>query len=207
MRAAIYTRTSTGDGRQHLTNQLNPLREFAARMEWTVAGEYSDQQSGASDARAQLEELMRDASRRKFDVVLVYDLSRLTRGGPAKAFELIARLNRSSVEFWSLREEQFRTSGPAGQLLIAIAAYLAKYERDTILDRIHAGMARARREGKQIGRPRVVRNAQKILELRKQGKSIRQIAAAMKAPPATIGRILKRSQLWQKNSTEGDTSK
>jgi len=189
-RAALYARTSTKDGRQHASNQLLKLREFAARMEWTVAVEITDADSGARDSRPGLEKLMDMAARRQFDIVLVFDLSRLSRGGPSKTFDLIARLDRSGVQFWSMTEEHFRTSGPAGPLLIAIAAYIAKNERDQILSRIHAGIARARREGKTIGRPRKLIDRMKAVELREQGKSIREIACELRTSKSTIERAL-----------------
>jgi len=189
-RAALYARTSTKDGRQHASNQLHKLREFAARMDWTIAVEITDTESGARDSRPGLDKLMELAARRQIDVVLVFDLSRLSRGGPSKTFDLIGRLDRSGVQFWSMTEEHFRTSGPAGALLIAIAAYIAKNERDQILARINAGIARARREGKTIGRPRTVIDRMKAVELREQGKSIREIAHELKTSKSTIERAL-----------------
>jgi len=193
MRAALYARTSTGDGSQHLDNQLVKLREFAARMSWEVIAEFTDQESGARSDRPGLNKLMHHAARRNFDLVLVYDLSRLTREGAARAFELITRLKRSRVEFWSLNEEHFRTSGPAGEILIAIAAYLAKSERDGIRHRIMAGMDRARREGVHIGRPKVFDDidASEIMEMKSGGFSIRKIAAVKGCSKSTIERILR----------------
>jgi DNA invertase Pin-like site-specific DNA recombinase len=192
VRAALYARTSTGDGSQHLDNQLVKLREFAGRMSWEISAEYTDQESGAKPDRPGLNRLMHNAARRGFDVVLVYDLSRLTREGAARAFELITRLKRSRVEFWSLNEEHFRTSGPAGEILIAIAAYLAKSERDGIRHRILAGIARARREGRHIGRPKEFEiDSREIKEMKKTGLSIRAIAAKKSCSKSTIERILR----------------
>lgn len=106
-RAALYARISTQEGRQHLRNQLDKLQEFAARMNWTIAGTFTDQVSGSADKRPGLDELMKAAARRDIDVVLVFELSRLTRGGPLKALEYLNRLNHSQVEFWSMTEEFF----------------------------------------------------------------------------------------------------
>jgi DNA invertase Pin-like site-specific DNA recombinase len=189
-RVAIYTRTSTNDGRQYHENQLDKLREFAQRMNWTVAAEYQDSASGAQVKRPKLDELMTAAARRSFDIVLVFDLSRLTRSGPMEAFALIERLNSSKVEFWSATEEHFRTTGPAGQMFIALAAYLATAERDTIRSRIFAGIARARKAGKSIGRPAAVIDRQKIADMRDRGESLRQIAKSLGVSKATIERAL-----------------
>jgi DNA invertase Pin-like site-specific DNA recombinase len=190
MRAAIYTRTSTSDGRQTIENQLEPLREFAGRMKWTIAAEFTDGESGASDKRPGLERLLTRAARRAFDVVLVFDLSRLTRGGPAKAFELITRLKASGVDFWSYTQEHFRTSGPAGALLIAIAAYIAEQERAGMQERIKAGMNRARGAGRVIGRPKKAVDARRARALKNQGKSTREIARILKVSKSTIERTL-----------------
>jgi DNA invertase Pin-like site-specific DNA recombinase len=187
-RVALYTRTSTNDGRQDHDNQLFLLRQFAAGMKWTVAAEFADSHSGAYDRRPGLEALMRKAARRGFDVVLVFDLSRLTRGGPAKAFEYISRLATSRVEFWSMTEEHFRTSGVAGSLLIAIAAHIAEQERTTMQHRIKAGMDRARRAGKRVGRPFASLDRDKVKKMRAQGKSIRDIAGATGVSRSTIER-------------------
>jgi DNA invertase Pin-like site-specific DNA recombinase len=188
LRAALYARISTREGHQHLDNQLSLLREYAHRMNWTVAGEYTDQQSGAGARRAALDELMRDAARRKFDLVAVYDLSRFTRDGPAAAFFLIARLAGSKVEFWSITEEHFRTTGAVGEIFIALAAHIAKAERTTIQNRIRAGQQRARRAGRHLGRPPKLVDRVKVDRMRKQGKSMREIAQAFGVGRSTLYR-------------------
>lgn len=190
----MYVRTSTGDGRQHHDNQLDKLRDFAAKMEWTIAAEFVDSVSGANPRRPQLEKMMQAAARRDFDIVLVFDLSRLTRLGPVDAFALVERLNNSKVEFWSLTEEHFRTTGPAGQMFIALAAYLATAERDTIRSRIYAGIDRARKAGKKLGRPAALIDREKLGTMRTRGDSIRAIAKAFKVSKATIERALAEAQ-------------
>jgi DNA invertase Pin-like site-specific DNA recombinase len=194
-KAALYARTSTKEGRQHLQNQLIQLRDYAGRMDWTVTATYTDSESGAHHSRPGLDKLMEDAARREFDVVLVFDLSRLTRLGPARAFSYIERLNHAGVKFWSLREEHFRTVGPTGTLFIAIAAHIAEMERETMRARIQAGLHRARKQGKQIGRPPSEACAnlspERIERMRGAGLSIREIARKMKVSKTTIGRIVK----------------
>ena len=193
LRVAVYARISTKDGRQNLNNQLRELRRYARTMGWTHAPQsmtYADQTSGASKSRPALDRMMKAAAHRAFDIVLVYDLSRLTRRGPAEAFELIERLNAAGVQFHSFREEYFRTTGPAGPMLIAIAAYIAQEERRQMQARIKSGIARAKAAGVRLGRPRRVVDRGKILELRKEGKSIRAIAAKLKTTRATVLRRL-----------------
>jgi DNA invertase Pin-like site-specific DNA recombinase len=190
-RAAIYARVSTREGKQNLDNQLHKLREFAARMAWSITNEYTDQQTGASRVRPGLEALLRDAAFRRFDLVLVFDLSRLTREGPAEAFFLIARLARSKVDFWSMTEEHFRTGDSTGEIFIAIAAHIAKAERTLMKNRIRAGLDRARKNGTVLGHPAVIVDRARVMYLHGQGKTIREIAAALNVSRATIHRRLK----------------
>ncbi len=188
---ALYARVSTKDGRQHLENQLRELRAYARRMKWKIAAEYTDLVTGTSESRPGLEELFRGATAKFFELVLVFDLSRLTRNGPASAFAHIARLKSAGVELWSFREEQFRTPGPLGNLLIAIAAYLAEQERAAISDRVKAGLATARARGARIGRPRVIVDRARAAELRAEGLSIRKIAGRLKCHRSAVERALK----------------
>jgi DNA invertase Pin-like site-specific DNA recombinase len=202
-RVALYARISTRGGeRQNLSNQFLELRKYSERMGWKVARHFYDEESGAEDLRPGLRELMTCAARREFEAVIVVDLSRLTRGGPAKAFEFIARLTACKVEFWSMNEELFRTAGPAGQLFIAIAAHVAEMERALLRDRVKAGLARARQEGRIGGRPRCVLDKVKLLEWRKEGKSLREIAEITKVGHDTIARRLREiAQQDQASST------
>ena len=114
-----------------------------------------------SDGRQEVENQL--AELRRFDLVLVWALDRLTREGVAETFEYIKRLTSHGVQFVSFTEEHFRTTGPAGELMIAVAAWIAKQERIRISERVRAGLSRARalrtRSGRMIGRPRVLFSA------------------------------------------------
>lgn len=126
MRAAIYARVSTADGRQDSDNQITELRRFAEVQGWDIAGEYIDHESGSKADRAQFRRMFTDAAKRRFDLVLVWALDRLTREGVAETFEYIKRLTSNGVQFVSFTEEHFRTTGPAGELMIAVAAWIAR---------------------------------------------------------------------------------
>jgi len=189
-RAALYARVSTQEGRQHLANQLDQLRRYAKRMKWELAGVYTDQASGAKADRPGLDKMLKAAALRVFDVALVYDLSRLTRSGPASAFQYIERLTAAGVQFHSFREEYFRTTGPAGPMLIAIAAYIAEQERAQMQARIRSGIDRAKAAGVRFGRPTRILDAAQIRRLREQGKTIREIAKTLKTTRSTIMRRL-----------------
>lgn len=104
-------------------------------------GEYIDHESEGKADRVQFRRMFSVASRRRFDLVLVWALDRLTREGVAETFEYIKRLTSYGVQFVSFKEEHFRTTGPAGELMIALAAWIAKQERMPISERVRGGNA------------------------------------------------------------------
>jgi DNA invertase Pin-like site-specific DNA recombinase len=189
MRVAIYLRVSTKDKGQETENQASGLRDFCARQGWTIVGEYEDHLSGKTSKRPAMERLMADAAARRCDIVLAWALDRFTREGVAETFEYIKRLKASSVEFWSLTEEHFRTTGATGELMMAIAAWIAKQERIRISERTKAGLATARRKGKVLGRPCVVLDRARIAEMRKAGSSLGQIAGKLGLSKTTVARV------------------
>lgn len=187
MRCAIYARVSKEKGHgQDTENQLLQLREYCSHAGWEITKEYVDYVSGKSGERDSLKQLFDDASKRKFDVVLVWALDRLTREGVLETFQYIRDLSKFGVAFESYSEAHFRTTGPAGELMMAIAAWIAKQERLRISERTKAGLARARKEGRFGGRPRKVFNRERALQLRKEGMSWRAMERVLKVPQATI---------------------
>jgi len=133
-----------------------------------------------------------DAAQRRFDLVLVWALDRLTREGVAETFNYIKRLGSHAVQFVSFTEEHFRTTGPAGALMIAVAAWIAKQERVRISERVRTGLSRAKqqgtRSGNPVGRPKAIFDRQKVVALRNQGRSLREIARACNAGVTTVRR-------------------
>lgn len=199
-RAALYARISTGDGRQFAENQIAELRRYTERQGWQIVREYIDKLTGSEGpkVRTQLARLMEDAHQRRFDVVLVFSLDRLTREGVWKAFEYLERLKASGVEFRSITEEHFQTSGPAGELFLAVAAWIAKQERALMIQRIRAGIARARADGKPLGRPRRVVDLARLSQLRSDGLPIRAIAKVLRVSKTIVDRNL--AELAQKRT-------
>ena len=195
-RVALYLRMSTGgvkNGReQSPENQRKQLRAFADAMEWPIVAEYEDRESGAKGAkdRPQFNALMEAASRREFDTVLVWSLDRFSREGIGKTFNHLKRLDSCGVKFRSYSESFLDTTAEFGELVAAIFAFVASFERKRIRERIAAGLARARAEGTALGRPRVVVNRAKVWTLHDQGKSIREIEAALKLSHGTVQRTL-----------------
>jgi len=186
-KAAIYARVSTPD--QHLTTQLLDLREMAKQRGYEVIREYTDTMSGAKSKRPGLDQLMADARRWHFDVALVAAFDRVARN-VRHFLEVLDELNHLGVEFVSLREN-IDTGGPLGRAMVVIVGAIAQVERQAIVERVKAGMRRARLEGRQIGRTplRVDRHA--ILLDRERGMSLNHIAKAHRISKASVCRILK----------------
>jgi|SRR5579872_2324298 len=197
IRVAIYARVSTADGRQEAENQLAELRRFAAAQEWEITCEYVDCESGGRADRGEFQRMFEHASQRRFDLLLVWALDRLTCEGVAETFEYIKRLTSHGVQFVSFTEEHVRTTGPAGELMIAVAAWIAKQERLRISERVRAGLSRAKeqgtRSGNPIGRPKVVFDRDKVVELRRLGKSWREISRACGAGVTTVRRACRKT--------------
>ena len=155
MKVAVYARVSTFDKDQDVETQLMPLRDFCAAQGWEVYGEYIDH-APANDLahRTEWRRLMDDAARRKFSLVLVFKLDRAFRS-VKHMHDTLAAWELVGVNFQSLRE-QFDTTTALGRLLMNLLAALAEFELEMIRERVKAGMDRARRQGKKIGRPRVM---------------------------------------------------
>src|SRR5579863_6054712 len=147
-RAAIYTRVSTAD--QHPETQLYDLREMARQRGYEIVHEYSDVISGSKAKRPGLDALMADARRHRFDVVLVAAFDRVARS-VRHFLEVLDELNHLGIEFVSFREN-IDTGGPLGRAMVVIVGAIAELERSLIVERVKAGMRRAKLEGRRIGR-------------------------------------------------------
>ncbi len=178
-RAAIYARVSTYD--QNPQTQVLDLRQLAAQRGYQVVAEFSDKISGTKSRRTGLDQLLTDARRGRFDVVMTWACDRIARS-TRHFLEVLDELNRLEIEFVSFREA-LDTSGPLSRAIIVIIGVVAELERSLIIERVRAGMRRARLEGRPIGRP--------SLDLdRQHGQSLGQIARAHRASRATIHRII-----------------
>jgi len=187
-RAALYLRVSTID--QHPETQLHDLRQMAAQRGYAIVNEYTDRISGTKVKRPGLDQMMADARRGRFDVVLVWASDRIARS--VKHFlEVLDELNRIGVEFVSFRE-QIDTGGPLGRAIVVIIGAIAELERNLIVERVRAGMRRARLDGTRIGRAPLVLDSLAIQQDRQRGQSIRQIAKGHRISTATVQRVLRK---------------
>ena len=187
-RAAVYMRVSSVD--RHPETQLHDLRQMAAQRGYEIVEEFTDRISGVKARRPGLDQMMADARRGRFDVVLVWASDRIARS--VKHFlEVLDGLNRLDVEFISFREN-IDTGGPLGRAIVVIIAAIAELERSLIVERVRAGMRRARLEGTHIGRQPLTLDDEAIHRERCQGQSLRQIAKGHRISTATVQRVLRR---------------
>ena len=185
-RAALYMRVSSVD--QHPETQLLDLRQMASQRGFEIVAEYTDRISGVKARRPGLDELMRDARRGRFDVVLVWASDRIARS--VKHFlEVLDELSRLNIEYVSFREN-IDTGGPLGRAIVVIIGAIAELERNLIVERVRAGMRRARLEGRQIGRRPLDLDREAICSDRRRGQSLGQIAKAHRISRATVHRVL-----------------
>ena len=186
-RAVLYMRVSSVD--QHPETQLHDLRQMAAQRGYEIVQEYTDRISGVKARRPGLGDLMRDARRGRFDVVLVWACDRIARS-TRHLLEVLDEFNRLSIEFVSFRES-IDTSGPLGRAIVVIVGAVAELERNLIVERVKAGMRRARLEGRHIGRNPVAVDREAIICDRRRGQSLRQIARYHRVSTATVQRVLR----------------
>ncbi len=154
-KAVIYLRVSKADESQNPENQRMPLIKLAEAMSLEVIEEYKDFASGGNSNRPQFQEMLRDAKKRKFDIILVWSLDRFSREGISNTLHYLEELKKSGVALKSLQESWLDTSDKGfSQLLIAIMSWVAKQEREKISERTKAGLLLAKRNGKKLGRPK-----------------------------------------------------
>ncbi len=169
-RAAIYARVSTSNNGQSPEMQLRELREFCERRGWSVSEEYVDVAiSGSKEDRAELNRLMADAHRRRFDAVVVWKFDRFARS-VSHLLRALETFKALGIDFVSL-SEQVDTSTPTGKMVFTVLGAVAELERSLIAERVRAGIRNAGAKGKRLGRPRVAVDASRIAVLRAQGHS------------------------------------
>lgn len=191
MQAALYARVSTRDKGQDTENRLVQLRAFAASQGWTITREYIDRATGKHSDREQFQRLFEDASRRKFDLVLFWSLDRFSREGVLETLNHLQRLAQYGVGYRSFTEQYLDSCGIFKDAVLSILATIAKQERVRLSERVHAGLAKARREGRVGGRPRLVLSHARVMQMDEEGATIREIAEEMGVSPASVHRILK----------------
>ncbi len=184
-RAAAYLRVSTD--KQDLEVQLTEIRQHAVRRGWELVETYSDIASGARGDRVGFRRLLADATKRRFDVIVVQRFDRAARS-VKQLVQALEHLRRCRVAFLSIKED-IDTSTPAGELIFHVMAAIGQFERALIGDRIRSGLERARALGKSLGRPRARVYRDQVLALRAKGLSYRAVARQLHISPALAHRL------------------
>ena len=187
-RVGIYARVSTLD--QSTENQLLDLRRYVDARGWQGFKEYCDNgTSGTKTSRPALNEMMDDARKRRFDVVLVWRFDRFARSTKQLILAL-EEFRNLGIDFVSY-QENIDTSSPVGQVIFTIMSAMAQFESNLIRERTRCGIRRARKKGRKLGRPRIEIDVATALELRKRGWSFRRIAKEMGVNATSLHRYLK----------------
>jgi DNA invertase Pin-like site-specific DNA recombinase len=189
-RAAIYSRVSTDE--QTTENQVIALREIAGRRGWDIVEVYTDQGiSGAKgrDKRPGFDRMLKDANRRKFDVMMSWAIDRMGRS-LRDLIDTIEHLEAVGVDLY-LDQQSIDTTTPTGKLLFQITGAFAEFERSMIRQRVNAGLARARAQGKRLGRPRIDKKTEHAVRvaLTSGTMGMLKIAAAFSVGSGTVQRI------------------
>jgi DNA invertase Pin-like site-specific DNA recombinase len=188
-RAAIYVRVSTD--RQTVENQLSELRQIAERRGWEVVEEYRD--AGISGAKGRenrpgLDQMLKDASKRRFDVVMAWAIDRLGRS-VIDLLGTIQTLEACGVDLY-LDQQSIDTTTPAGKLMFQVTGAFAEFERSMIRQRVNAGLKRAVEQGKQLGRPKIDPALEKRIQTQlRAGKGILKVAREFGVGTGTVQRI------------------
>jgi len=186
-RAALYVRVSTYD--QNPQTQILDLRQMAAQRGYEVVAEFADRISGTKAKRPGLDQMMADARRGRFEVVMTWACDRIARS-TRHFLEVLDELSRINVEFVSFRES-IDTAGPLGRAIVVIIGAIAELERNLIIERVRSGMRRARLEGRHIGRRPLQLDRAALCRDRQHGQSLGQMAKSYSVSRATIHRVLR----------------
>ena len=194
-RVGLYLRVSTSNG-QTTQNQLLELEAVAERSGWQVVKVYEDEGISGAKTRQQrpgLDALMKDAARRKFEIVAAWSVDRLGRS-LQDLIGTLAELQALSVDLY-LHQQAVDTTTPAGRALFQMMGVFAEFERAMIRERIHAGLARARAQGTRLGRPPMdSEKSGHILETLSSGHGIRTTARICGVSAGTVRRLKSSTQ-------------
>src|SRR5271169_4306162 len=193
-RMAIYARVSTTNHGQDVTLQTRDLEQFAQARGWQMVDAYIDSGiSGARESRPELDRLMADVHKRRFDVVVVWRFDRFARS-VSHLLRALETFNALGIAFVSL-SENVDTTTPTGKMIFTVLGAVAELERSLIVERVKAGLRNARAKGKRLGRPKKIVDASKIAALRAEGLSWAKIAERLDVGEGTVYRTAQSSAI------------
>jgi DNA invertase Pin-like site-specific DNA recombinase len=185
-KVAVYLRVSTAT--QTVENQRLELEAYCQRMGWVVTQTYEDSGiSGTKYDRPALQKMLKDAAKGKFDVLMVWKIDRLARS-TSDLLSILQQLKALGVDFISTTQS-IDTTSSMGKMVLTFLGAIAEFERDTIVERVKCGIQRAKSEGVQLGRPRVGFDVNRVLAMKSEGYSWKQISKELKVSSATIRRM------------------
>ena len=186
-KVALYMRVSTN--LQTTENQRLELEKYCERQGWKVAKIYEDNGiSGSKSDRPALNEMLQDANKGKFDVLCVWKIDRLARS-TTDLLNILLTLKTNGVDFCSTTQA-IDTTTSYGKMVMILLGAIAEFERDTLIERVNSGIARARANGVRLGRPRVAVDVVRAMAMRDEGLGYKQIAKALGVPRTTVFRTL-----------------
>jgi len=200
MRVALYARVSRSDKEQDPENQLLKLRQHAQVRGWEVYAIYNDYASGAAPSRPGLDHMLREGRGRHYDAVLIVRLDRLARS-VKQLLTILEDFDRYGIAL-ICSDQEIDTKSPAGKLLFTVLGAVAELELELIRERTKDGLARARAQGKRIGRPPNDILDEELSVLRSQGLSLRQIGDMVGMSHQAVKQRLRRARV-QKGDTIG----
>ena len=187
MKTALYARVSKWDDSQDPESQLMHLRSYASQQGLEIYGEYVDYASGADSSRPELDRMIEDARARCFELLLAVKLDRIARSMP-NFYALLEQLSLCDVRVQCVDQPEISTRTSTSRFMMAIIGAVAEYERELIRERTNAGLARAKAQGKTLGRPRVSVDSERVIELLEDGKSVREVAQELGVSVGTVSR-------------------
>ena len=186
-KVALYFRVSTN--LQTIENQRLELEKYCERQGWSIVRTYNDTGlSGSKSDRPALNEMLQDASKNKFQVLVVWKIDRLARS-TMDLLNILMTLKANGVDFCSTTQA-IDTTTSYGKMVMTFLGAIAEFERDTIIERVNVGLSRAKANGVKLGRPRVGFDVGKALQLKRDGSSWTGIAKELKVSSATLRRII-----------------
>jgi DNA invertase Pin-like site-specific DNA recombinase len=189
MKVAIYTRVSGKSNRQDAANQSLQLTEYCQRQGWEYV-EYIDRMSGTKADRQAFLRMFEDARLKHFDMVLFWALDRFSREGVTETLNYLKVLDSYGVAWKSFTESYLDSTGMFKEAVIAILAAVARQEHARLSERVVAGLRRAKREGKTLGRRRIIVDRDKIRAMHANGQSVRAIATEVGISKSLVANIL-----------------
>lgn len=194
MKAALYARVSTD--RQETENQLVELRSYCDRQGWEIVAEFVDEDTRGKDRKPQLDAMLLAAHQKRFDTAIFWALDRLTRKGALDALKILDQFAKLGVKFVSFTEPYISTVGPLSDVIIAFIATIAHFEAARISERTRAGLARARADGKRIGRPprKYPVEPRQLARQRARGASWTNLARKYGLPKTSVRRLCRKGQ-------------